>query len=181
MAIFILAMSLWHFVTRVKRIIYWEISRDSSTLNVQVLTSVGEKLSQEEVFFSNIWYFSTTISYCPARAETLPYHFFFNECFGLTTLKSCQLPVIFSNCHIELSNFCFLVDELFGEAEVDEEGRLNYEVCQSFSLFLIVQLCFQKPEKVVAVIMIEPPKFRKLRALWNLMTMISQVLCQVLE
>ena len=57
------------------------------------------------------------------------------------------------------------MDELFGEAEVDEEGRLNYEVSQSFSLFLIVQLCFQKPEKVVAVIMIEPPRFRKLRAL----------------
>ena len=57
------------------------------------------------------------------------------------------------------------MDELFGEAEVDEEGRLNYEVSQSFSLFLIVQMCFQKPKKVVAVIMIEPPKFRKLRAL----------------
>ena len=83
-------MSLFHFVTRVKRIKYWEISRDSSTLNVQVLTSVGEKLSQEEVFFSNIWYFSTTISYCPARLcrnTTSP--LFFNECFGSTTLKSC--------------------------------------------------------------------------------------------
>ena len=131
---------------------------------------------------------------------------FFNECFGC--LKSCpcfcldnpniyqfcrstphphlwyfhcQLVVIFGICHIEFSEFCFLVDELFGEAEVDEDGRLNYEVSQLFSLFLIVQLCFQKPKKVVAVIMIEPPKFRKLRALWNLMTMISQVLCQVLE
>ena len=57
------------------------------------------------------------------------------------------------------------MDELFGEAEVDEEGRLNYEVSQSFSLLLIVQLCLQKSKKVLAVIMIEPPKFRKLRAL----------------
>ena len=54
------------------------------------------------------------------------------------------------------------MDELFGEAEVDEEGRLNYEVSQLFSLFLIVQLCFHKPKKLLAVIMIEPPNFESL-------------------
>ena len=187
-------MSLCHFVTRVKRIKYWEIYRDSSTLNVQVLTSVGEKLSQEEVFFSNIWYFSTTASYCPVHNHYYPTFlqrmFWMFKILSLFLLRQSQyLPIlplnptppsmIFSlstSCHIWHLSYRILRILFFGGWTLWRGWSWWRRATQLWGFSIILIILISKTQESWGSDNDWAPIIS-----WNFETMIFQVLCQVLE